>query len=608
MKKAILAFFKKIKTWSAPAHKLGAWQGQANNPILDASGNVMGLGIYNVQNYGADSTGVADSTAAFNAAFAAAQTAGGGTVYAPSGTYNIAGWLNFSQVLEAGSGILLLGQTQTGGVGHTPRQAPIRFVSDGAGDFAGAVQSNDPLDVNPQYKGAILNMSYNGGTDPITGVATVAKMETRGFGLVEMTGITCVDKPAPMAGTVSCSTTGAILVTNGATVGTVSTNGLYVQQAGTCQGRPWYEYTEPVSGKHFYISYTTSFGGLWQVGDGTSFTTGASGGVVGGTWGWYAVGTTTPAGLNYSGTGGGSGSGAGTPVLDVANYVTATSPIFTAAMVDSTMILADATQHVILAYIGTSNVAVSSTFSGSQACSISARLLFFQTTNTSVHIHGNMFVGDVTQRQANNSQITGGYGWWTQDAIRLGGTTVATDMTAAAAFQGYVSIVEHNFFHYTRECVRGGVYSNNIIVRDNAIADDCGSYTGIAGVLTGGNVGPIHFGASTNGCVSTGNCIEMTSYEHGIVLDNCLEAVCIGDSFWDWGNGTDAYLCVGTVTATLIPGHISEAVAHATAVAGTLTGITYLALGNARFGNLPTSNTGLATGQFWNNSGVLSIK
>lgn len=43
----------------------------------------------NVLDYGADSTGVADSTAAIQAAIDAVSLAGGGTVYVPKGTYNI---------------------------------------------------------------------------------------------------------------------------------------------------------------------------------------------------------------------------------------------------------------------------------------------------------------------------------------------------------------------------------------------------------------------------------------------------------------------------------------------------------------------------------------
>lgn len=50
-------------------------------PYLAASVSVM--------DYGADPTGVADSTAAFNNALAAVNTAGGGIVYAPAGTFKI---------------------------------------------------------------------------------------------------------------------------------------------------------------------------------------------------------------------------------------------------------------------------------------------------------------------------------------------------------------------------------------------------------------------------------------------------------------------------------------------------------------------------------------
>lgn len=46
---------------------------------------------FNVEDYGADKTGVADSKDAINLAFAAMEAAGGGTIYLPKGTYYISG-------------------------------------------------------------------------------------------------------------------------------------------------------------------------------------------------------------------------------------------------------------------------------------------------------------------------------------------------------------------------------------------------------------------------------------------------------------------------------------------------------------------------------------
>ncbi len=62
---------------------------------------------YNVRNYGALGNGVADDTTAINAAIAAAQTAGGGVVYLPPGTYLVTAPL---AVTVAGITILGAGQ------------------------------------------------------------------------------------------------------------------------------------------------------------------------------------------------------------------------------------------------------------------------------------------------------------------------------------------------------------------------------------------------------------------------------------------------------------------------------------------------------------------
>jgi hypothetical protein len=74
---------------------------------------------FNVINYGADSTGVADSTTAIQAAIAAAAASNGGTVYVPPGTYKITATLtiNSSSVVIVGAGSA--GETNSGGVGST---------------------------------------------------------------------------------------------------------------------------------------------------------------------------------------------------------------------------------------------------------------------------------------------------------------------------------------------------------------------------------------------------------------------------------------------------------------------------------------------------------
>ena len=70
---------------------------QVGAPLSQPSGSV------SVTSEGADSTGVADSTAAFNAAITAAGA--GGTVWIPPGTYNIPGHISVNDVTVAGAGM-----------------------------------------------------------------------------------------------------------------------------------------------------------------------------------------------------------------------------------------------------------------------------------------------------------------------------------------------------------------------------------------------------------------------------------------------------------------------------------------------------------------------
>ena len=98
---------------SLPALQLTT--GPANGDILtsDASGNaswrtpgtVSGLDWFNVRAYGAVGDGVTDDTAALNSALAAANTAGGGTVYLPWGSYLV------SATISIPPNVFLVGQT-----------------------------------------------------------------------------------------------------------------------------------------------------------------------------------------------------------------------------------------------------------------------------------------------------------------------------------------------------------------------------------------------------------------------------------------------------------------------------------------------------------------
>lgn len=107
----------------------------------------------NVLDYGADPTGAADSTTAFNTAIAAVITRGGGWVYAPAGTYKISSTLNDQQFVRirgdgsevttlkyVGSGPCILAANKDAG-GVTAADSPVGFIGlsiDGLSSSAGA--------------------------------------------------------------------------------------------------------------------------------------------------------------------------------------------------------------------------------------------------------------------------------------------------------------------------------------------------------------------------------------------------------------------------------------------------------------------------------------
>lgn len=66
------------------------------DPVYGEGFSGFGNGWYNVRNYGAAGDGVTNDTAAFQAAMAAASSAGGGIVYIPAGTYKVTSQLNNS--------------------------------------------------------------------------------------------------------------------------------------------------------------------------------------------------------------------------------------------------------------------------------------------------------------------------------------------------------------------------------------------------------------------------------------------------------------------------------------------------------------------------------
>ena len=87
--------------------------------------------VFNVSDYGATGDGVTDDTAAIQAAITAAQTAGGGRVYLPGGTYLLTAALTIST-----SGIILEGAGWGGGTGGGTFQGTALRLANGVNDYA----------------------------------------------------------------------------------------------------------------------------------------------------------------------------------------------------------------------------------------------------------------------------------------------------------------------------------------------------------------------------------------------------------------------------------------------------------------------------------------
>ncbi|OII27565.1 hypothetical protein [Frigoribacterium sp. MCBA15_019] len=158
---------------------------------------------------------------------------------------------------------------------------------------------------------------------------------------------------------------------------------------------------------------------------------------------------------------------------------------------------------------------------------------FFKTTNTTVDIQGNAFIGNPSKR---NQQCD-------QDAIILGGSTTPTggdfDTTDNGPFQGYGSIVAGNWFNRVRRVVFGQTYCNGVTVRDNTVWQACGSN------LTDGACIEFNSGTTANsvfGNVITGNLIEVGAYPYGIKLDQAQDNTVAANNFYDQSGTTIAYI------------------------------------------------------------------
>jgi hypothetical protein len=166
---------------------------------------------------------------------------------------------------------------------------------------------------------------------------------------------------------------------------------------------------------------------------------------------------------------------------------------------------------------------------------------FVFTTNTTVHIHDVSFVGTAATTSACN------------DAIILGGTGTTTNGTSSAPFQGYGSVIENNWFNFTRRAVFGQVYANGVQITNNTIWNQAGSNLSAGAAIefngTGGS-------PSVNaGGYIAGNLIEGVGYYYGIKLVQSENFSIIGNNTYDLGvnwvaqlytdssDGTNTVLC-----------------------------------------------------------------
>lgn len=143
------------------------------------SASAVGSTVFNVTTYGADPTGVANSTTAFNNALAAAYAAGGGTVYFPAGTFLIAGQIDIPN--DGGT-------AYEGG----PLQPSIRIT--GASSDSAMLPVGYPTPIawggTLAGGGSILNMTFN---------STTAKIATFGGGKLELDHLTLADNSTDAA-------------------------------------------------------------------------------------------------------------------------------------------------------------------------------------------------------------------------------------------------------------------------------------------------------------------------------------------------------------------------------------------------------------------------
>lgn len=131
---------------------------------------------------------------------------------------------------------------------------------------------------------------------------------------------------------------------------------------------------------------------------------------------------------------------------------------------------------------------------------------FIYTTNTTLLLRGNSFVGSKTGIACD------------QDAIVLGGVNqIEGGQAWTDGFQGYGTVIEKNFFSGIRTAIKGQAFANAVVVRDNTVWTTCGNQNGAAIEWDGK---PTTGSQSSAGCLISGNLIEVPNYKYAIRLKN----------------------------------------------------------------------------------------
>lgn len=151
---------------------------------------------------------------------------------------------------------------------------------------------------------------------------------------------------------------------------------------------------------------------------------------------------------------------------------------------------------------------------------------FIYTTNTTLHLDQNSFVGSKNAATCD------------QDAIILGGINqVEGGAGWTDGFQGYGSVLTRNFFSGIRRGFVLQAFANAIQINENTAWYTCGNTTGAFIDINGK---PGTGGQSIAGGTIGRNLIEMVNYAYGIIVDNAVGMNFDKNDFYDQSSPTVA--------------------------------------------------------------------